>query len=159
MKNLIIVVILVFVNEAYSQMHSITSADTLYVLFKSNKFQIKNIFEGSSKSTYLFRQYNFLFTHNEETNFTFYHNEYLEIDTENNLVKSQIITVNKKFLRKHKNAIIGIKYFRKFGVCDSLYRSSTKPKTIYIVDLDERKKGKIILYQASGASRSCTKED
>ena len=158
MKKIIIIIFTLIV-KIYSQQPNIKAVDTLYISFKSDKFQVKSIYKGSSKSTYLFRQYHFYFKHKNENNFTLYHDEFSTINNDNIFVKSDIKCVNKKYLKKRKKAIIGIKYFKEFGVCDSLYIHSIKPKVIYIIDCDEKKKKQVTLYEVSGSTRSCWKED
>lgn len=160
MKKITLLLFLILSWNVFSQKQSyIRSIDTIYIFFKTDKFQKKNVLKGSLKSDYLFREYYFFFTHNSETNFTFYHTEYKGFDEKNIAIKSDVKIVNKRFLKNQQNKIIGIDYFKKYGVCDSIYIGSPKPKKIYIIDYDEKRRRKIVLYEVFGTSLFCWKED
>lgn len=58
----------------------------------------------------------------------------------------------KSFLKKHKNDIVGIDFFQKYGIKKSTYDAFSVNSVIYIIDCDERKKDKISLYRVSMSS-------
>ncbi|MNY73159.1 hypothetical protein D3C86_2118850 [compost metagenome] len=55
-------------------------------------------------------------------------------------------------MRKYKKNIIGVNFFKKYGILKSTYEAFENCKVIYIIDNSERKNCKYILYEVSKVS-------
>ena len=131
------------INYGYCQYIDFTKKlDTIYVKFKEDKFQ-KRIIHTSN-----YREYFFYLIKNKDSDYL----NFTKPDRKNSLTEKGNTridkrTENKSFLEKHKTDIIGIDFFEKYGIIKSTYDAFEKCKVIYIIDCDEQKKGKIMLYR------------
>ncbi len=133
----------------YSQdISNVRTLDTIFVRFKENKWQAKTILpEGSNGFK---RWYILKFKEKAKIEYLqFWVSEYPNYKRRELGVKSDYQLVKKSYLRKIKNKIIGIDFFKKYGIYRSTYEAFEKCKVIYIIDYSESKKGKTPIYEVS----------
>lgn len=145
--------LLLFVCSIYSQSTlNLDSQDTIFVHFKRNKLQSKTVFPIDSFGVQK-RWYTITLGNSYEKKFIrFYFQEYTSPEKRDKKIKSDVRTENKLFLKKHKKQIVGIDFFKNHDVCT--LREIFYNKVVYIIDFNERKKGKLILYETT-PSFSC----
>ncbi|MUV03088.1 hypothetical protein GN157_05135 [Flavobacterium rakeshii] len=61
-------------------------------------------------------------------------------------VKSEVITVKKSFLRKHKKDVFDMDTFLRMGI-EKSYLLFYNYRKIYIIDKSEIKRGRVTMYQ------------
>ncbi|MBP4139412.1 hypothetical protein [Flavobacterium geliluteum] len=152
MKNNISLLLLFFTTNVYCQDISyIKTLDTIFVSFKEDSFQIKTVLPANSKGFQ--RWYVFYFEkNNKKENLYFWVSEYPGYRRREMNNKSDIRLVKNSFLKKHKNQIVGIDFFKNYDIC--ALRDVFFNKVVYIIDTVERKKRKTTLYEVN-PSFSC----
>ncbi|RKR04685.1 hypothetical protein C8C83_4018 [Flavobacterium sp. 90] len=145
-----VLILLLLFNYGYSQDISyIKTLDTIYVKFKEDKLQTRFVFPDDYKG-FKERRYTINFSDDEKKEFfKFFFTEYLNSEKREKGIKAEIKIVKKAFLKKHKEEIIGIDFFQKYGIIKSTYEAFEKCKVIYLIDMNEKKKGKINLYEVT----------
>ncbi|MBP4139480.1 hypothetical protein [Flavobacterium geliluteum] len=143
-KSIIFIFVLLIYHISINaqDINHIKTLDTIYVKFKKSKNQIKEIKENGN-----YRFYTIYLENNKNREyFNFTKPDYKDYSTDE---KRSFLPRNeqKSFLKKHKKDIIGISFFNKYGIVKSTYTAFEKCNVIYIIDCDEQKKGKIILYR------------
>lgn len=149
MKKLLLLLLLLF-NYGYSQdIAFIKKLDTIYIRFKEDKFHNRFIFPDDYKG-FKERRYTLNFIENSKKEFfKFFFTEYPNSDKREKGIKSDVKIVKKRFLKKHKNEIIDIDFFKKYGIYKSTYEAFENCSIIYIIDLNDKKKGQIKLYEVT----------
>lgn len=153
MKKIIPTLLLFFATTAYCQDVSyIKTLDTIFVSFKEDTFRIKTVFPVDEVG-FQKRWYTITLGNNYDRKFIrFYFQEYINPQKRDEKIKSDVQIIKKSFLKKHKNQIAGIDFFKNNDVCT--LRSLFYNKTVYIIDLTKRKKEKPTLYEVA-PSFSC----
>lgn len=151
MKNILLLLFLT--SNIYSQNISYTkSLDTIFVNFKEDKFQIKTVFPVDNAGVQK-RWYTIVLGNNHDRKFIrFYFQEYKNSEKRDNNIKSDMRIEKKSFLKKHKNQVVGIDFFKNNDVC--VLRDIFYNKVVYVIDIEERKKEKLVLYETT-SSFSC----
>lgn len=151
MKNLYLFMLFI-AGIIYSQdISNIRTLDTIYVRFKENKGQTKTILPEGSKG--FKRWYILKFKEKSKIEYLqFWVSEYPNYKRRELGVKSDYRLIKKSDLRKIKSKIIGIDFFRKYGIYRSSYEAFEKCKVIYILDYSEVKKDEIPIYEVTKSS-------
>ncbi len=151
MKNLYLFMLFI-AGIIYSQdISNIRTLDTIYVRFKENKGQTKTILPEGSKG--FKRWYILKFKEKSKIEYLqFWVSEYPNYKRRELGVKSDYRLIKKSDLRKIKSKIIGIDFFRKYGIYRSTYEAFEKCKVIYILDYSEVKKDEIPIYEVTKSS-------
>ena len=122
--------------------------DAVYIIFKESENQVKETPQYSKPLRELdpIANYMFYFDDKHRAFFNFYHSEYLNMDSIDAGVKTEVITVKKSFLKEHKEDVLTMDDFLKLGIAKSysLFHYYSK---VYIIDKSEIKKGKVTMYQ------------
>ena len=141
MKKATFIIIFLYSIYNYGQdIEYIKKLDTVYVKFKKSVNQTK---QGSQD----YRFYTIrLGQISDKTCLYFTKPDFKDNSTET--AKKYLPRIEKKsFLKKHKKDIIGIDFFEKYGIEKSTYEAISANSVIYIIDCDEQKNGKIMLYR------------
>ena len=151
MKNLYLFMLFI-AGIIYSQdISNIRTLDTIFVRFKENKWQTKTIIPEGSKG--FKRWYILKFKEKSKIEYLqFWVSEYPNYKRRELGVKSDYQLIKKSDLRKIKSKIIGIDFFRKYGIYRSTYEAFEKCKVIYILDYSEVKKDEIPIYEVTKSS-------
>ena len=141
MKKLTFLIIFFCYSHSYAQdIEYIKKLDTVYVKFKQSVNQTK---QGSAD----YRFYTITLDKiQDEGSLYFTKPDFKDNSTETAKKYSPRIE-KKSFLKKHKNDIVGIDFFQKYGIKKSTYDAFSVNSVIYIIDCDQRKKDKISLYR------------
>lgn len=141
MKKITFLIIFLCYSFGYGQdIEYIKKLDTVFVKFKKSVNQTK---QGSQDySFYTIR----LGQISDRTCLYFTKPDFNDNLTET--AKKYLPRIEKKsFLKKHKKDIVGIDFFQKYGIEKSTYEAFSANSVIYIIDCDEQKNGKIMLYR------------
>ena len=141
MKKSAFLIIFFCYSHSYAQdIEYIKKLDTVYVKFKKSVNQTK---QGSAD----YRFYTITLDKiQDEGSLYFTKPDFKDNSTETAKKYSPRIE-KKSFLKKHKNDIVGIDFFQKYGIKKSTYDAFSVNSVIYIIDCDQRKKDKISLYR------------
>ncbi|UQD55352.1 hypothetical protein [Flavobacterium sp. K5-23] len=146
MKNLALIFIFLCYCPTYGQdIEYIKKLDTVYVKFKKSTNQTKEVVADYRFYTIRLGEVS------ERTSLYFIKPSFDEKATDQ-IKKYLPRTENKSFLKKHKNDIVGIDFFKKYGIIKSTYGAFSVNCVIYLIDCDEQKKGEITLYRVSMSS-------
>lgn len=138
MKKATFLLLLLYSIYNYGQdIEYIKKLDTVFIKFKKSSNQTK---EGLQD----YRFYTFKLKDNETLYFT--KPDFKDNSTETSK-KYLPRTEKKSFIKKHQKNIVGIDFFKKYGIEKITYEAFSVNSVIYIIDCDEQKKGKIILYR------------
>ena len=142
MKILIILLFLFSLNILQAQdIDKIMRQDTVYVLFKADKDQTKYFKDESP----FWHGYNFLeviFLRKDTRGILQYDSDF------NSSYKQADVRYEKKsFLRKHKNEIIDISFFKKFLKNSEQYDVMNKIQIFYIIDKEDYDRNRIKLIE------------
>ncbi|WP_310379337.1 hypothetical protein [Flavobacterium sp.] len=141
MKKITFLIIFLCYSFGYGQdIEYIKKLDTVFVKFKKSVNQTK---QGSQD----YRFYTIrLGQISDRTCLYFTKPDFNDNSTET--AKKYLPRIEKKsFLKKHKKDIVGIDFFQKYGIEKSTYEAFSANSVIYIIDCDEQKNGKIMLYR------------
>lgn len=141
MKKITFLIIFLCYSFGYGQdIEYIKKLDTVFVKFKKSVNQTK---QGSQD----YRFYTIrLGQISDRTCLYFNKPDFNDNSTET--AKKYLPRIEKKsFLKKHKKDIVGIDFFQKYGIEKSTYEAFSANSVIYIIDCDEQKNGKIMLYR------------
>lgn len=143
---------LFLVGTIYSQdISNLKTLDTIFVRFNENKSQIKTVLPKDSRG--FTRWYIIQFKEKSKIEYLqFWVSEYPGSTRRELGIKSDYRLIKKTYLRKNKNKIIDVKFFKKYGVYRSTYEAFEKCKVIYIIDYLEAKNGKIPIYEVTKSS-------
>lgn len=146
MKKATFLIIFLCCIYSYGQdIEDIKKLDTIYVKFKKSVYQTTQVAEDYRFYTINLKQISDrLFLSFTKPDFK----DYSRKENKGFLPRIE----NKSFLKKHKKEIIGINFFKKYGIVRSTYEAFEKCNVIYIIDCDEQKNGKITLYQVLKSS-------
>ncbi|WP_374174206.1 hypothetical protein [Flavobacterium tructae] len=133
----------------YSQdFNYLKNADTLYIEFKGNKNEKKySIQTRVQPNNFDERAYNFLVQ--DKWHLYFQHLKYKNWEKQEANIVSEVRNVTKFFLKKRRNNIIGIDFFKKHKSQDIICELLTQLKVFYIIDFTEKKKGKVNIYEVN----------
>nr|WP_315153884.1 hypothetical protein [uncultured Flavobacterium sp.] len=150
MKNIIhTIIVSLTISTIYGQdFDCLKKADTIYIEFKGNENEKKYSIQTRIQPTnFDERAYNFIVQ--DKFGLYFDHTKYKNWDKKEGNVVSEVRKVNKLFLKKHRMAIIGIDFFKKYKSEDIVCEIFTQLKVLYIIDFTEKKKGKINIYEVN----------
>jgi hypothetical protein len=133
-------------SHSYAQdIEYIKKLDTVYIKFKKSVNQTK---QGSAD----YRFYTIMLDKIQDEGSLYFTKPDFKDNSKETAKKYSLRVEKKSFLKKHKNDIVGIDFFQKYGIKKSTYDAFSANSVIYIIDYDERKKEKIALYRVSMSS-------
>jgi hypothetical protein len=123
----------------------INKLDTVFVKFKKSNFQTK---VGSED----YRFYTFMLGETPDDGSIYFTKPDFYDNTHETAKKYLPIIVNKSFLKKHKKDIVGLAFFKKYGVKKSTYEAFSANCVFYLFECEKQKKGNINLYRVQMSS-------
>ena len=137
----IVVLILIFTHTLiYSQDYkALQKADTIYVLFKGEKFERKGVSPDNIDRSYDF--YGF------EKELYFFHSKYHSYEKKIANIVSDVKIVDESFIKKNDSKIITRRFLKRNDLCKVVAEILNHNRTIYIIDCTEKRDGKIVLYE------------
>lgn len=129
----------------------IKKTDTIYILFKNKtEYEKKGVYPLNAKiGKVLANRIDYTFAIDNFYNvIVFIYSDYIDYDSYKKGIKSDVKIVRKSFLRKNKKALLDIDFFLKNGFKETFF-AALYGKTVYLIDKEEFKKGKIKLKQVS----------
>lgn len=146
MKNLPFLIIFFCYYHSYGQnIEYIKKLDTVYVKFKKSKNQTKEVAADS-------RFYTIRLGEVSERTFLYFIKPSFDEKALEQIKKYLPRLEKKSFLKKYKKDIVGIDFFKKYGIEKSTYGAFAVNCVVYLIDCDEQKKGKITLYRVQMGS-------
>lgn len=139
MKKLII--LFLFSNFGFCQdIDNIKKLDTIYISFTKKKNSQKNVY------TINYRDYRFYLKTKKNEYLLFEKPDYKDSLSEKG--RSFLPRIeDESFLKKHKNAIINVNFLKKLETDYIACELLSDFKTLYIVDMSESKRKKVVLYR------------
>lgn len=146
MKTLLLTIYLLSFNFLHAQdIEYIKKLDTVYVKFKKSVNQTKQVAQD-------YRFYTIRLGEVSEKTFLYFIKPSFD-EKATKQIKKYLPRIEKKsFLSKHKKDIVGIDFFKNYGIIKSTYGAFAVNCVIYLIDCEEQKNGKITLYRVQMGS-------
>jgi len=125
---------------------SLKKSDTIYIEFKGNKNERKYLAPNQSIN-FVDRGYHFV--DHDKLDFYFICPSYKKRGKENTNIVSGLRKENMSFLKTHKKDIIDEDFLKRYEKEEIICNIITRLKVLYIIDLTEKKKGNVTLYDVS----------
>lgn len=146
MKIITLLLLYFFTSFCYGQdIEYIKKLDTVFVKFKKSDVQTK---VGSEE----YRFYTFMLGKTRDDGSIYFTKPDFYDNTHETAKKYLPKIENKSFLKKHKKDIIGIAFFKKYGVKKSTYEAFSANCVFYIFECEKQKKDNITLYRVQMSS-------
>ena len=146
MKNLALIIIFLCYRPSYGQdIEYVKKLDTVYVKFKKSVNQTKQVVQD-------YRFYTIRLGEVSERTFLYFIKPSFDEKATKQIIKYLPRIEKKSFLSKHKKDIVGIDFFKKYGIIKSTYEAFAVNCVIYLIDCEEQKNGKIALYRVQMGS-------
>jgi len=144
MKNILLTsIIIMFAVSSFSQ----SRKDTIYIYFKHHKFETKKKYINNSTINYYQIEYKFTL---KKSNKYFDFISLSHRNSKGKLIEMPPIEKDKKFLKSIKNKLFTYCDFKnKSTLFINSFYDQNNFKTIYLIDKDENKNGKIYLRKVS----------
>jgi hypothetical protein len=142
---------LLFISCLYGQDYeTVAKSDTIFVIYKGLQNEKKYVYP-LGENGYNGRDYQFLITIEDSIvkNIIFYNLKEVYRDNINTLKKSEKRWVNKRFIKKNKNIIIGTDFLTKYAPCKLKENILNRKKIIYLIDLTEKRKRNANMFEVT----------
>ena len=148
-NNIRYIFLFLFTTNCLSQsLNEIKKKDTVYVYFEKS-LELEKKYKGIGGNSKFYENHLFYsFGYDPYNTIIFTYNDYINFNSYEKGIKTDVKTVKKKFLRKNKNIILDIDFFIKNGFKETFF-DALYGKTVYIIDKEDTKKGKIKLKQVT----------
>jgi hypothetical protein len=149
-KRLLIFALLIS-NWFYGQDYeTVSKSDTIYIIYTGNLNEKKYVFPPENFG-YNDREYHFVIKDGDtiRNSITFFHGKYIRRNDMEYRKESDKRRINKRFIKRNKNIIIGIDFFKKYDFCKLKEKIINKLRIIYLIDLTEKKKSIPNMFEVS----------
>jgi hypothetical protein len=148
MKKYLLLLLLFSIKLFSQNYNSLKESDTIYIEFKGKINERKYSIDTRIKpNNFDERAYNFVLP--GKLALYFQHPEFKNWEKKDANIISEVRIVNKVFLKKNKEHIIGINFLKKYEQNDIICQLFTQLKVFYIIDFTEKKKGNVMLYEVN----------
>jgi hypothetical protein len=148
MKKYLLLLLLFSIKLFSQNYNSLKESDTIYIEFKGKINERKYSIDTRIKpNNFDERAYNFVLP--GKLALYFQHPEFKNWKKKDANIISEVRIVNKAFLKKNKEHIIGINFLKKYEQNDIICQLFTQLKVFYIIDFTEKKKGNVMLYEVN----------
>lgn len=148
MKKYLLLLLLFSIKLFSQNYNSLKESDTIYIEFKGKINERKYSIDTRIKpNNFDERAYNFVLP--GKLALYFQHPEFKNWEKKDANIISEVRIVNKAFLKKNKEHIIGINFLKKYEQNDIICQLFTQLKVFYNIDFTEKKKGNVMLYEVN----------
>jgi len=138
-------------NWFYGQdFETVAKSDTIYVIYTGNPNEKKYVFPPENFG-YNDREYDFLIKDGDtiRKSITFFHRKHIRRNDMEYRKESDKRRINKRFIKRNNNIIIGIDFFRRYDFCKLKEKIINRLRIIYLIDLTEKKRSVPNMFEVS----------